>query len=423
MKILVFAHQLEVGGTQVNAIELTATLRDLHGHDVAVFATPGPMVKLVREKGLRYIPAPEARLHPSLVRMRALREVVRQERPDIIHAWDWWQGLDAFYGVHLPMRVPVIVTDMCMSITRVLPKSLPTTFGIPELVDQARGLGRKRVDLLLPPVDVHANAPDAVDPQPFRKQYDVSDRELLMVMVSRFSESMKGEGLLRIIDVVRALGRRLPLKLLLVGDGVLRGKLQQLADAANADLGRTAVTLTGSLLDPRPAYAAADLVVGMGGSSLRAMAFGKPVVIIGERGFSMPFNAETADSFYYRGFYGLGDGDANNPQLLREVQGLAEQPERLREIGEFSRQFVVRHFSLEAVGSRLAALCDATLSEGVNVRTAAWDAARTMAVWVRERRFVPGQKAFVPEPEAPEARTDEAPAPSISQSSGRRQTA
>jgi len=41
MKILFFAHDLVVCGTTVNAIELAVALRDLHGHEVVVFATPG----------------------------------------------------------------------------------------------------------------------------------------------------------------------------------------------------------------------------------------------------------------------------------------------------------------------------------------------------------------------------------------------
>ena len=47
MKILVFSHELEIGGTQTNAIELSAALRDRFGHDVALFA--GPKVEYVRE--------------------------------------------------------------------------------------------------------------------------------------------------------------------------------------------------------------------------------------------------------------------------------------------------------------------------------------------------------------------------------------
>jgi glycosyltransferase involved in cell wall biosynthesis len=155
MKILVFAHRLEVGGTQVNAIELAAALRDLHSYEVVLFATPGPNVKLVEEKGLRFLPAPDARFHPSLRRMIALREAVQRERPDLIHVWDWWQCLEAYYAVHLPMRIPMVVTDMMMGVTRVLPKALPTTFGTPELVDLAKAKGRRCVELLVPSVDVH----------------------------------------------------------------------------------------------------------------------------------------------------------------------------------------------------------------------------------------------------------------------------
>ena len=409
MKILVFAHQLEAGGTQVNAIELAAALRDFHGHDVVLFAAPGPMVNLVRQKGLRLLLAPEARLSPSFARMRALREVVRQERPDVIQAWDWWQCVDAYYGVHLPMRVPMIVSDMCMSITRLLPKTIPTTFGIPELVDQARASGRRRVELLLPPVDVRSNAPGVADPRPFREQHGVADREILLVTVSRFSASLKGEGLQRVIDAVRVLGRHLPLRLLLVGDGALRPKLQQMADATNAELGRTAVTLSGALLDPRPAYAAADIVVGMGGSALRAMAFGKPVVIVGEDNFSAPFTPQTAESFYYKGIYGVGDGTSGNAKLTNDIKELAENPTRLPALGRFSRQFVVKHFSLEAGSATLSELCRAAASETVNASRAAADGLRTMAIWVRERRFVPGQKAFVADVAPPSSRTDGTP--------------
>ena len=374
-----------------------------------MFATPGPMVELVRQKGLRYLPAPETRIHPSPARMRALRDAVRRERPDIIHVWDWWQCLDAYYAVHLPMRMPIIVTDMCPGIARLLPTALPTTFGIPELVDQARASGRRRVELLLPPVDVQSNAPGVVDPRPFRERYAVDDRDVLLITVSRFAESLKGESLRRTIDAVRTLGRDLSLKLLLVGDGMLRPELQQLADAANAELGRAAVALTGVLLDPRPAYAAADLVVGMGGSALRAMAFGKPVVVVGEHGFSVPFNLQTAESLYYKGFGGVGDGRPGNTPLINDIKGLAENPHLLRGLGEFSREFVVKNFSLEAGSTRLSELCQAAASEPVNVRVAAADGIRTMAVWLRERRFRPEQRAFVPDVEARSTRPEGTP--------------
>ena len=125
MKILVYAHQLEIGGTQVNAIELTSSLRDLHKHEVVLFATPGPMIKYAEEKRIKIIEAPSPKMHPSPARMRALRDAIKKEKPDIIHVWDWWQCIDAYYAVHLPMRIPIVVTDMNMCLSRLLPKRIP----------------------------------------------------------------------------------------------------------------------------------------------------------------------------------------------------------------------------------------------------------------------------------------------------------
>lgn len=388
MKILVFAHRLEVGGTQVNAIELTAALRDLHGHEVVLFATPGPMVKLAEEKGLRFLPAPDARVHPSLARMHALRDAIRRECPDLIHVWDCPQCLDAYYVEHLLMRVPMVVTVMSMVVPRLLPKAVPTTFGTPELLDQARAAGRRRLELILPPVDVQRNAPDTVDAQPFRERYDIKASDITLVTVSRLVNWMKCESLRRTIDVVRMLGRDLPLRFVVVGDGTSRAELERLARETNAELGRAAVVLTGALLDPRPAYAAADIVIGMGGSALRGMAFGKPVVIVGEQGFSAPLTPATAESFYYKGIYGVGNGSLGNARLLADIQGVAERPDQLPALGQFSRQFVLKHFTLETVSARLAKFCRAAVAEVPRLDVAVADGLRTAGVGL-VRMFVP----------------------------------
>jgi len=389
LKILVFGDQLVVGGSQVNAIELTAALRDLHGYDVVYFATPGPMVKLVEEKRLRFLPAPEAHSYPWPARIRALREAVRNEHPDLLHVWEWGQCLDAFYGVHFSMRLPVLVSHMMMNLTRLLPKRLPTTYGTPELRDQAKAAGRWPVELLLPPVDVHLNAPDTVDPAPFRKQYGIKDGDVTLVTVSRLHPQLKSESLFRTVDVVRRLGRDLPLRFVIVGDGDIRTSLEQLADEVNAELGRPAVVLTGALLDPRPAYAAADIVIGMGGSALRGMAFSKPVIIVGEQGFSSPLTIETAESFYYKGIYGRGDGDPHNARLVENIGSLAEHPDKLQALGEFSRQFVVQHFSLGAVASQLSDICRAAVNQVPPFHVGVADGFRSAAVSLIEGEALP----------------------------------
>ena len=380
MKILVFGDRLDVGGTQVNAIELAAALRDFHGHEVVYFATPGPMLKYAEEKQLRFLPAPDAHIHPSFPRMPALYNAVRRERPDLIHVWDWTQLLDAYYVAHIMMRIPMVVSVMSMAVPRLLPKALPTTLGTPELLEHAQASGRPRLELVLPPVDVHYNSPAAVDSQPFRKRYGLGDNEITIVTVSRLVGWMKAESLRRTIEVVRRLGREFSLRFVIVGDGTARADLEAVARTTNTELGREAVIFTGAMVDPRPAYAAADIVVGMGGSILRGMAFSKPVVVVGEQGFSKPLYPENAESIYYKGMYGLGDGDPDNERLLADVSGLLERRNAFHELGQFSRDFVLQRFSLEMVSARLEQFCSSAVAETPKMNVAIADGLRTAAI-------------------------------------------
>jgi glycosyltransferase involved in cell wall biosynthesis len=389
MKLFIFAHKLDVGGSQVNAIDLAVALRDWHGHEVVMFATPGPLVKLVEERGIRYLEAPEADSHPSLTMVRALRRAVRQERPDLLHVWDHWQYRDAFYVEHLFGRIPMVVSDtLSEAIRRDLPKRVPITFGTPEFVDMAIAAGREPVELLVPPVDVNLNKPGAVDPAEFRKAHALRSDEIVLVTVSRLASHLKGESLRRSIETISALGRELPLRLLIVGDGDARSSLQRLADKTNASLGRAAVVLTGEMVDPRAAYAAANIVIGMGGSALRGMAFEKPVIIVGGAGFSLPLTPETADAFYYKGIYGIGDGDPENRVLTSKVRLLAENPQRLPTLGTFSREFVLRHFSLEVVSARLSKFMFEAKASPFRLHAAIYDGLRT-AAFLQAGRFVP----------------------------------
>lgn len=386
MKILVFAHRLDIGGTQVNSIELSACLQDRFGHDVSIFATPGPMAELIRQKGLRYFPAPHPSAHPSPARMRALRQVIMSERPDVMHVWDWPQCLDAYFGAFLWTRMPMVVTSMAMVVNRLLPKSVPTTFGTPELVARATASGRPRLTLMMPPVDVHLNSPAAVDGKVFRLQHGFADTDIVLVTVSRLVEWMKAESLRDTIDVVRRLGRDFPLRFVIVGDGSSLPEIERLAAAANAELGRTAIVLTGAMIDPRPAYAGADIVVGMGGSALRGMAFAKAVVVVGEKGFSAPFNPETAEFFYNKGLYGLGDGCAGSKRLAQIIRTLATSPDRLSDLGQFGREFVLNCYSIEIVSTELERiLTDAAQQQRPRLSNVIADGVRTASLLMAQK--------------------------------------
>jgi glycosyltransferase involved in cell wall biosynthesis len=386
MRVLVFAHRLELGGTQTNAIELAAAVRDKHGWDVTLFAEPGPAAALAQARGLRMIPAPGAVGHPSPTVMRALRAAVRETKPDLIHAWDWPQCFDAYYGEHLALGLPLLCTVMGMTVPSFIPRALPTTFGTRELADRARRMRSGPVDLLEPPVDVDFNAPGAVDVAAFRAKYGLTADRFTVAVVSRLVEWLKLESLLRGIAAVDVLAKEMPIRLVVVGEGTAAAQVAERAAEVNDRHGAEVITLTGGLVDPRPAYEAADLMLGMGGSALRSMAFAKPLVVLGEQGFSLPLEESSRAYFRQHGWYGLGDGDLSPDRIADQVRPLVTDPARRAELGALGRRIVTEHYGLEPAAAGLVRLYERVAARRPRRLAAAAEGGRT-AVMLGSRKL------------------------------------
>ena len=99
--------------------------------------------------------------------------------------------------------------------------------------------------------------------------------------------------------------------------------------------------------DPRAAYAAADLVLGMGSSALRALSIGRPVVVQGEEGFSKLFEPETLPYFLRHGMWGRAETGLDGRAAGRaSFEACSPTRRRRAELGAFGRRTVEERFSL-----------------------------------------------------------------------------
>jgi glycosyltransferase involved in cell wall biosynthesis len=173
--------------------------------------------------------------------------------------------------------------------------------------------------------------------------------------------------------------------LAIVGDGPVRAELAERARQANRQAGRTVVVLTGELADPRPAYDAADVVLGMGGSALRAMAFGKPLIVVGERGFSELLTERTAPMFLSDGWYGLGPGSLGEGAdgMARALAMVCRDPGLRAQLGAYGRELVVTRFSLRTAAETQEDEYRQVVDGMVGRRTLLGDATRSAAGLVR----------------------------------------
>lgn len=386
MRLLVGLHHLELGGSQLNALDLAVSMRD-HGHEVVVFGNyrdrPGPIAELTRQAGLPMITVRHRAerlgravpMRPAL--SRALVEAAQACRADLLHVYEFSLALDAFYGPYVRLGVPVVTTIYGMKVPRWMPRKGELIVGTQELVDQT-ALFRARPTLIEPPVNTDDDDPAVVDGRAFRAACGITDDEIMIGVVSRLEPDMKAEGVLRAIRAVELLDDP-RLRLVVVGDGPSYADVSAEATRANTALGRPAVVMTGAKDDPRPAYAAADIALGMGGSALRAMAFGRPLVVLGTGGFSLPCAPDTIDYFLRAGFYGVADGALDPTPLAGQIGELVRDAALRARVGRWGRQLVLDRFSLKAAAQTLGEVYDRALTErtrpaarlGAGVRVAA----------------------------------------------------
>ncbi|ABK05429.1 glycosyl transferase, group 1 [Arthrobacter sp. FB24] len=367
MRVLVYPHDLGIGGSQINAIELAGAVHRL-GHETIVFGRPGPLVEKVRELGLEFVAAPEMGRRPSVAVTRALAGLVESRCIDILHGYEWPPSLECYLAARRLTRVAAVSTVMSMAVAPFIPKHVPLTVGTHQIAEAEAGIGRSAVTVLEPPVDVDANRPGLDLAQgELRRRWGIADAGHVVAVVSRLARELKLEGILSAMEAVASLPAGMRVCLLIAGDGPECAEVTERAAQINLRTGRQTVVLAGELADPRAAYDVADVCLGMGGSALRALAFGKPLVVQGEEGFWELLTPSSLETFLWQGWYGVGSGQAGGASTLRQILFEILPAEGLRaELGDFGRRVVVHRYSLghaaEAQLATYAAALDAVSS-------------------------------------------------------------
>lgn len=359
MKIGYVLRSLEDSGVTVYVLRLAEAMRS-RGHDVFLASDGGVYAEEVRRKGFRHYPLPlcRGRLR-SYLAARRLPEIVRSERPDILHG-NWRRAQFACHLAGKKVGTPFVTTLHLVGIPDnwlyrrlthwgrlvIAPCSegvtyLRDTFGVPE----------DRIRLVFHGVDPEKWPPP--DPQgriAARRELSLPPDAPVAVCVARLDWVKAHEVLLAAVAEAR---RTVPeLRVLLVGSGPEDAALKRLAD--RLALGET-VRFLGHV-DPRPSLAAADVFVltsikeSFGFAPVEAMLSGLPVIRTASQGAR-----DQIDDGVTGRVVPVGDARAVAGALV----DLATSPDGRREMARAGREKALASFTI----SRMAQAVEAVYRE------------------------------------------------------------
>lgn len=354
-KVLVQVNSLALGGTQLNAVDLAAALKE-HGYE-SVLVGPrdtlpeGPtLFDVAAERGieLEAFDRPRTTLQGSVL----MSKLARKHGALLVHVYGSWTARPALLGPCFFGRRPLILTIYEMAVDPGTPKSpaliVGTGYLVEDLAYRAEG-----VDLISPPVDTFRDASSIVETNEFLRQYSMSEEQRKIVMVTRLDDDMKAQGVEQSIAAVDKIAIK-DTVLVIVGGGDAEDRIKAQAQQVNDRHGRDVVIMTGPLSDPRPAYAAADVVIGMGGSAARSLSFGKPLVVTGEFGWFKTFTPQTSAELFRNSFWNDASMEEPVEKLVACLESLLADAELRDELGAYGREFAIANFGLPAMSARLA---------------------------------------------------------------------
>ncbi len=354
MKILMATMGLDIGGAETHIVELIRELRR-QGHDIAVASNGGAYVPEIVAAGVRHYSVP---MHKRDVGMmlrsyRLLRDIIRRERPDVVHAHARIPGF--LCGLlKKTMGFPFVTTahwvfdtsGALRFLTNWGDRTIAVSEDIKRYLMESYGTKEENISVTINGIDTDKFSPE-ISGAAVRKEFGIGPDVPVVVHVSRLDES-RALAARHLILAASAIAEAVPdVTLLIAGGGDTYGELCRLAEEANGKIGRRCVVMAGPRTDINQIVAAGDVFVGVSRAALEAMSAGKPTVVAGNEGTLGLFTEEKLAVGIEGNFCCRGCGAIEAETFTRDVIGCLTLPEGERKrLSDYGRQVVCEHYSV-----------------------------------------------------------------------------
>lgn len=353
-KILMATMGLDIGGAETHIVELSKQLKVM-GHDVIVVSNGGVYVPEIEAAGIRHYEAPLHRRSIGCMRrsLSVLRKVIRQEKPDIVHAHARIPGF--LCGIlHKSMGFPFVTTAHWVFqtggglryLTNWGQRTIAVSDDIKAYLMREYGVPGEQISVTINGIDTDKFSPE-VSGAKVLKEFGLDANAPVVSYVSRMDED-RALVARQLIEIAPELSRRVPgVQLLIAGGGNVFDELKEMTDRANEALGRRMIAMTGPRTDINEIVAAGDLFVGVSRAALEAMAAAKPVIVAGNEGYQGLFGPDKLEEARLGNFCCRGLELSDPERLLEDVTAALKLPKERRDgLGAYGRQVIFDYYSV-----------------------------------------------------------------------------
>jgi len=281
--------------------------------------------------------------------------VLRAEQPDIVHTQSW-AGMDGVIAHTLTRQGKLVHSEHGRNlpyihhepfkrkvVRRLAYEKAHAVFVVSEEMRQyfcrETGFALDRMRVIHNGVDVAAI--ERADPRGVREEFGLAPTDFVIGTVARFQETKDLATLVRGFAQLKQTHAQA--RLLLIGDGAERGRLEQLAQELNV---ASAVIITGIRHDVPRLLRALDVF------ALTPLSEGLPISVLEALAASLPVVATSVGmlpELLQEGENGFLVAPRAVEKLAERFVLLANRPELARRMGAAGRQLVEREYSLAAM--------------------------------------------------------------------------
>ena len=364
MKILMATMGMDIGGAETHIVELSKQLKS-QGHDVIIVSNGGVYVPEITAVGIRHYQAPLNRRNVEQMRKaRAiLKDVLKQERPDIVHAH---ARIPAFLcgGLCRRMGIPFVTTANWVFDTRGMlryltdwgERTMAVSEDIKAYLIREYKLPPEHIFVTINGIDTDKFSP-AVSGEKVIQEFGLDPAQPIVSYVSRMDED-RALVARQLIEIAPRLDQAVPgVQLLIAGGGNVFDELNAKAAAVNEQMGRRCVVMTGPRTDINEIVAAGQVFVGVSRAALEAMSAGKPVIVAGNEGYHGLFGPDKLEEAQAGNFCCRGLPLSQPETLLADLSAALLLPEEQKaEAGRYGRQVIFDCYSVKRMAGDCLAM-------------------------------------------------------------------